>query len=53
MFQFLTYLLHKQIIEMRRSQNVRCPFSVPSQRLCMDAYKSEISLVNGLVKCEV
>ena len=34
MLQFLTYLLHKQMIEMRRSQNLRCPFSVPSQRLC-------------------
>ena len=34
MLQFLTYLLHKQIIEMRRSQNLRCPFSVPSRRLC-------------------
>ena len=33
MLQFLTYLLHKQIIEMRRSQNLRCPFSVPSRRL--------------------
>ena len=34
MLQFLTYLLHKKIIEMRRSQNLRCPFLVPSQRLC-------------------
>ena len=34
MLQFLTYLLHKQIIEMCRSQNLRCPFSVPSRRLC-------------------
>ena len=34
MLQFLTYLLHKQIIEMRRSQNLRCPFLVPSRRLC-------------------
>ena len=33
MLQFLTYLLHKQIIEMRRSQNLHCPFSVPSRRL--------------------
>ena len=33
MLQFLTYLLHKQIIEMRPSQNLHYPFSVPSQRL--------------------
>ena len=33
MLQFLTYLLHKPIIEMRRSQNLRCPFLVPSRRL--------------------
>ena len=33
MLQLLTYLLHKQIIEMCRSQNLRCPFSVPSRRL--------------------
>ena len=33
MLQFLIYLLHKQIIEMRRSQNLRCPFLVPSRRL--------------------
>ena len=32
--QFLTYLLHKQIIEMCPSQNLRCPFLVPSRRLC-------------------
>ena len=36
MLQFLTYLLHKQIIEMRCSQNLRCPFSVPSWRLQAD-----------------
>ena len=36
MLQFLTYLLHQQIIEMRRSQNLRCPFLVPSWRLCLD-----------------
>ena len=35
MLQFLTYLLYKQIIEMRRSQNLHCPFSVPSRRLWM------------------
>jgi hypothetical protein len=35
MLQFLTYLLHKQIIEMRRSQNLRGPFSVPYRRLCV------------------
>ena len=35
MLQFLTYLLHKQIIEMCHSQNLRCPFSVPSRRLCL------------------
>ena len=29
MFQFLTYLLHKQIIEMCHSQNLRRPLSVP------------------------
>ena len=35
MLQFLTYLLHKQIIEMRRSQNLRRPLSVLSRRLCV------------------
>ena len=34
MLQFLTNLLHKQIKEMHRSQNLRCPFLVPSRRLC-------------------
>ena len=29
MFQFLTYLLHNQIIEMCHSQNLRRPLSVP------------------------
>ena len=29
MLQFLTYLLHKQVIEMRCSQNLRCPFWYP------------------------
>jgi len=41
MLQFLTYLLHKQIIEMRRSQNLRCPFSVPSRRLCASPIMSK------------
>ena len=36
MFQFLTYFLPKQIIEMCRSQNLRCPFSVPSRRHVMN-----------------
>ena len=35
MLQFLIYLLHKQIIEMRRSQNLRYPFLVPSRRPCL------------------
>ena len=35
MLQFLTYLLHKQIIEMRCSQNLSYPFMVPSRRLCI------------------
>ena len=38
MLQFLTYLLHKQIIEMGHSQNLRCPFSVPSRRLCVVSF---------------
>ena len=40
MLQFLTYLLHKQIIEMRRSQNLRCPFLVPSRRLWITGFFS-------------
>ena len=35
MLQFLTYLLYKQIIEMRRSQNLRRPLSVPCPTQCM------------------
>ena len=34
MLQFLTYLLYKQIIEMRRSQNLRRPLSVPCPTQC-------------------
>ena len=35
MFQFLTYLLHNQIIEMRHSQNLRRPLSVPCPTQCV------------------
>ena len=41
MLQFLTYLLHKQIIEMCRSQNLRCPFLVPSRRLWAPHFNGE------------
>ena len=34
MFQFLKYLLHKQIIEMCHSQNLRRPLSVPCPTQC-------------------
>ena len=44
MLQFLTYLLNKQIIEMPRSQNLRCPFSVPSRRLCMPYFYLQAQL---------
>ena len=35
MFQFLTYLLHKQIIEMCHSQNLRRPLLVPCPTQCV------------------
>ena len=49
MLQFLTYLLHNQIIEMRRSQNLCCPFSVPSRRLAslLDAMEMSVNLHDG------
>ena len=34
MFQFLKYLLHKQIIEMCHFQNLRRPLSVPCPTQC-------------------
>ena len=34
MLQFLTYLIYKQIIEMRRSQNLRRPLLVPCPTQC-------------------
>ena len=52
MLQFLTYLLHKQIIEMCHSQNLRCPFLVPSRRLCYCpelAIWPKIGLRNSLI----
>ena len=35
MFPFLKYLLHKQIIEMCHSQNLRSPLSVPCPTQCV------------------
>ena len=41
MFQFLTYLLHKKIIEMRCSQNLRRPFSVSQYYRSRRLWKEE------------
>ena len=42
MFQFLKYLLHKQIIEMCHSQNLRRPLSVPCPTQCHAMYLLDI-----------
>ena len=50
MFQFLKYLLHKQIIEMCHSQNLRRPLSVPCPTQCAHQNYCEAVRSSGLVR---
>ena len=51
MLQFLTYLLHKQIIEMRHSQNLRCPFLV--HRVCVRVRVAFLDLQGAIATLHV